>query len=291
MGRCWVPSRGSTVRRSAGFRGSRAGMLGAGLMAVLLLSSLLAPWIAPHAPLDQSFGILQQPSLSHPFGTDELGRDVFSRVLHGLRASLLVAVATAVLAGLVGVFLGLIAGYLGGWVDAVVMRLMDMVLAFPAMLLAVVMVAVMGGGLVPLIIALTVVGVPPYARLTRAAVISIRERGYVTAQRAAGASTPDIMARTVLPNSLGGAAVQFVVAASTAVLTESGLSFLGLGLPPPNPALGAMLAAGNDNLFIAPWYALAIGLVITVVVVALDLLGSGLQRQFGAAARRSAVVA
>lgn len=266
-------------------------MAGAMLLGVLLLASLLAPWIAPHPPLAQSFAQLQPPSVAHWFGTDELGRDVFSRVLHGLRSSMLVAVASGVIAAFFGVVLGLLSGYLGGWLDAVIMRMIDMILTFPAMLLAVVMVAVMGGGLVPLIIALTVVGLPAYARLTRASVISIRERAYVTAQRAAGASTPDIMTRTVLPNSLGGAAVQFVVAASTAVLTESGLSFLGLGLPPPTPALGAMLAAGNTNLFIAPWYAVVIGLTITLLVVALDLVGTGLQRKFGAASRRSAVVA
>jgi peptide/nickel transport system permease protein len=266
-------------------------MFGAILLACLLIASLLAPLLSHYDPLAQDFATLQPPSFEHPFGTDELGRDVLTRVLYGLRASLLVAIVSALLAGVLGVLLGLLGGYLGGWIDAVTMRLMDMILTFPATLLAVVMVAIMGGGVVPLILALTVVGVPPYARLTRASAISIRERAYVDAQRAAGASTADIMARTVMPNSLGGAAVQFVVAASTAVLTESGLSFLGLGLPPPTPALGAMLAAGNDNLFIAPWYPMAIGFTITVLVIALDAVGTGLQRQFGAASRRAAVVA
>lgn len=284
-------ARSGRKRSATGFRASKAGIFGATLLTLLMAASLLAPLILPYNPLAQDFPALMPPSFTHLFGTDELGRDVFTRVIYGLRASMTVALVSATLAGTIGVLLGLLSGYLGGWLDAVVMRLMDIILAFPSTLVAVVLVAVMGGGITPLIAALMVVGIPPFARLTRASVISIRERAYVAAQKAAGASNVDIMIRTVLPNSVGGAAVQFVVAASTAVLTESGLSFLGLGLPPPTPALGEMLAAGNDNLFIAPWYPMAIGFSITVLVMALDALGSGLQQQFGAATRRTAVVA
>lgn len=273
-----------------GFRSSRAGAIGAALLALLALGAAAAPLIAPDDPLAQSFTALQGPSASHWFGTDELGRDIVSRVLYGLRSSMVVALITACLAGAVGIALGLLSGYVGGWLDAIMMRVIDVVLAFPAILLALVMVAIMGGGPVPLVLALAVVGIPPFARLTRASVISIREREYVTAQRVAGAAPPDIMVRTVLPNAIGSAAVQFVVAASTAVLTEAGLSFLGLGLPPPSPALGAMLFAGNENLFIMPWYSITVGASITVLIAALDGFGRGLQRQFGAPARRTQAV-
>lgn len=277
-------------RRLAAFRSSRAGMAGLVLLAILVLLAAFAPLVAPYSPLAQSFSPLLAPSGEHWFGTDELGRDVFSRVLFALRLSLAIAAATATLAGIVGVGLGLVSGYLGGLVDAIIMRFVDVVLAFPATLLAVVLVAILGGGAVPLVVAIAIVGVPPFARLTRASVLSIREREYVTAQRAAGAGGGDIMVRTVLPNAIGSAAVQFVVTASVAVLTESGLSFLGLGLAPPAPALGSMLFAGNENLFFAPWYSITVGITIAVLVATFDAFGTGLQRQFGAPVRRGAVV-
>lgn len=278
-------------KRMAGYRSSRAGMVGLVALAVLSLAAGFAPLVAPHDPLAQDFPALVAPSTEHLFGTDELGRDVLSRVVFGLRLSLLTALGAGSVAALVGVPLGLLAGFVRGRTDSVIMRVVDVVLAFPATLLAVVLVAVLGGGVLPLIVAIALVGVPPFARLTRASVISIREREYVTAQRAAGAAAPDIMFRTVLPNAVGSAAVQFVVTASTAVLTESGLSFLGLGISPPAPALGSMLFAGNDNLFLAPWYSVAVGISITVIVATFDAIGNGLQRQFGAPLRRGAVVA
>lgn len=277
--------------RLAGFRSSRAGKIGLVALTLLALVGGFAPVIAPYEPLAQQFATLLPPSSTNLFGTDELGRDVFSRVLLGLRLSLLTALATAVLAGFVGVAMGLIAGFTGGRTDAVLMRIVDVVLAFPATLLAVVLVAVLGGGVLPLIVAIALVGVPPFARLTRASVMSIREREYVTAQRAAGASAPDIMLRTILPNAVGSAAVQLVITGATAVLVESGLSFLGLGLAPPAPALGSMLFAGNANLYFAPWYSVTVGLSIVVMVASFDAFGVGLQRQFGAPVRRGAVVA
>jgi len=155
----------------------------------------------------------------------------------------------------------------------------------------VVLVAVMGGGVLPLIVAISFVGIPPFARLTRASAMSVREREYVDAQRAAGAPSFDIMIRTVLPNSVGSAGVQFVVTAAIAVLTESGLSFLGLGAPAPAPALGSMLFQGNLNLFYAPWYSVMVGLSIVIVVASLDALGSYLQIKLGASQPRGAVVA
>lgn len=259
-------------------------------MVVLILVAVAAPIVAPYGPLSQDLPSLLAPSLSHPFGTDELGRDVLSRVIYGLRLTLLTALGSASIAGLIGIPLGLVAGYVGGVVDAILMRIIDVILAFPATLLAVVLVAVMGGGLLPMIVAISLVGIPPFARLTRASALSVREREYVAAQRAAGAPSADIMVRTVLPNSVGSAGAQFIVTASIAVLTESGLSFLGLGAPPPAPALGSMLFQGNLNLFIAPWYSITVGLSIVAVVASLDALGNSLHRRFGAPQRNNAVV-
>ena len=281
-------SQSPTLKR---FRSSAAGRVGAVALAVLVLVAVFAPLIAPYNPLAQVTISFLPPSADHLLGTDELGRDIASRIIFGLRLSMFTAVATASLAAVIGISIGLVSGYFGGWLDALMMRIIDVILSVPAILLAIVLVGIMGGGLFPMIIAIAIVAVPAYTRLTRASVLTIREREFVLAQRAAGASTPDLMLRTVLPNVLGPAAVQFIITAAIAVLTESGLSFLGLGAPPPSPSLGAMLAAGNDNLFIAPYYAVVVGLAIGVLVAAIDAFGAGLQRVFGEASARGGVAA
>lgn len=280
--------RNGTWRRLAS---SRVGLIGAVMLVVLTLMAILAPWIAPYDPLAQVSMSFEPISAKHMLGSDELGRDIFSRILFGFRLSLLTAFSTSILAAVLGVGVGLVAGYFGGWLDGLVMRLMDVVLSVPAILLAIVLVAVMGGGLVPLIIAIAIVAVPTFARLTRASVLTIKEREFVAAQRAAGASTPDIVLRTVLPNVLTPAVVQLVITASTAVLTESGLNFLGLGVAPPNPSLGSMLAAGNENLFVSPIYPVIVGFAIAILVAAFDAFGVGLQRAYGTSAGRGGVVA
>lgn len=278
-------------RRLGRIAESRAGLAGAALLALLTLAAVFAPWIAPYDPLAQVSFSFDPISSKHLLGSDELGRDILSRILFGFRLSLFTAFATAILAALVGVAIGLFAGYFGGWFDAVAMRIMDVVLSVPAILLAIVLVAIMGGGLVPLVVAIAIVGVPAFARLTRASVLSIKEREFVAAQRAAGASTLDIVTRTVLPNVLGPAVVQLVITASTAVLTESGLNFLGLGAAPPAPSLGSMLAAGNENLFVSPLYPVIVGFAIAILVAAFDAFGAGLQRAYGLSAGRGGVVA
>lgn len=270
-------------------RKARAGLLRAGPVAItggtvlliLILVAVFAPLMAPYNPLAQIAMPFEPLSAAHPLGTDELGRDLLSRLIYALRLTLLVAVSTSVLAGVVGVGVGLVAGFFEGWTDALLMRIMDVVLSVPAILLAIVLIAVMGGGLVPLIVAIAVVAIPAFARLTRATVLSVKSREFVTAQRAAGASTGSILLRTVLPNAIGPAIVQLIVTASISVLTESGLSFLGLGAAPPAPSLGGMLAAGNENLFISPLYPVIVGFAIAMIVASFDALGSGLQRMYG----------
>ncbi len=290
-----APKEPATGRRRAGtwrrLASSRVGLVGAVMLAVLTLMAVLAPWLAPYDPLAQVSMSFEPISAKHILGSDELGRDIFSRILFGFRLSLLTAFSTSILAAMLGVGIGLVAGFFGGWLDGLVMRLMDVVLSVPAILLAIVLVAVMGGGLVPLIIAIAIVAVPTFARLTRASVLTIKEREFVAAQRAAGASTPDIVLRTVLPNVLGPTVVQLVITASTAVLTESGLNFLGLGVAPPNPSLGSMLAAGNENLFVSPVYPVIVGFAIALLVAAFDAFGVGLQRAYGTSAGRGGVLA
>lgn len=272
-------------------RSNRVPLVGGGVLLMLAIISLAAPLLPFPDPLQQGGGPFAPPSFVHFLGTDELGRDLWSRIMHGYRVTLLAALTASIGASALGVLLGLISGYFGGWVDAAIMRLLDVLLSIPAMLLAIVFVAILGGGMVPLVIAIMLIALPPFARLTRGSVLSVKEREYVTAQRAAGASTTDIMFRTILPNVAGPAGVQLVITASIAVLTESGLSFLGLGVPPPQPTLGGMLAAANTYLYQAPQYSLTLGLAISVLVASFDAVGSGLQRRLGVASGRGGMVA
>lgn len=275
----------------AGLTATWPGLIGTIGLVVLGLLAAAAPWVAPFDPLAQIGLPFDDPSRTHWLGTDELGRDVASRIIHGLRLSLFCALGAASLAGIFGTLIGLVAGYVGGVVDAAAMRAMDVILSVPAILLAIVLVAILGGGIVPLVLAIAVVGVPPFARLTRASVLTVKERQFVEAQRVAGASTPDIVARTILPNVIGPAITQFVIMSSTAILTESGLSFLGLGAAPPHPSLGSMLAAGNENLFVAPLYPVIVGCAIGLLVATFDAFGTGLRRVHGGAHLRGGVVA
>jgi peptide/nickel transport system permease protein len=270
----------AAVRRFARSRSALAGAAGLGL---LVLMAVFAPWVAPFDPNEQSPEALLGPSGSHLLGTDELGRDIASRVIYGARASLLVGFGAAALGALVGVPLGLVAGYLGRWADAVAMRLIDLLLAVPGILLALVIIALLGPGRLNLILAIGIGSVPEFGRLTRAATLTIREQDFVVASRGMGASTPDTMFRTVLPNILGPILVQLVVTASLAVVVEAGLSLLGLGTAPPAPSWGAMLQEARSYLYQSPWYGVFPGLCLAFTVFCLDRVGRGLQLAVGAA--------
>ncbi|WP_049575198.1 ABC transporter permease [Streptomyces sp. SBT349] len=263
------------------YAGSRSAVIGAAGLLLLVVVAALAPWVAPFHPDAQGADNLLGPSLSHPLGTDELGRDIASRVLYGARGSLLVGVGAAALGALIGVPLGLLAGYLGRWVDAVAMRLVDLLLAVPGVLLALVVVALLGPGRTNLILAIGIGAVPEFARLTRAATLEIRERDFVVAARGMGAPAPDVMVRTVLPNVLNPVLIQLVVTASLAVVTEAGLSLLGLGNPPPAASWGGMLQAARAYLYQSPWYGVFPGLCLVFTVFCLDRVGSGLRRALG----------
>jgi peptide/nickel transport system permease protein len=259
-------------------RKQRLALIGGSVLLLLVLVALLAPLLAPHDPLAQDlYNRLQPPSLEHPMGTDDFGRDILSRIIFGARISLRIGLVAITAALAVGTVLGLWAGYWGGAIDTVIMRLMDLLLAFPSILLAIAVVAVTGPGIDNAIMAVSVVLIPQFARLVRSSVLSVREMAYVEAARALGAGQARILFVSVLPNCMAPIIVQTTLSLGTAILDAAGLSFLGLGAQPPMPEWGAMLAEGRELLLEAPWVMTFPGLAIFAVVLALNLFGDGLR--------------
>ncbi|HET9519831.1 MAG TPA: ABC transporter permease [Candidatus Limnocylindrales bacterium] len=271
------PSAGRRFVRRAGGWEALAGLV---IVVSLLLMALLAPVIAPYDPeAISSDRILAAPDLAHPFGSDSLGRDVLSRVMFAFRVSLLVAIGSVAVAFAVGAPIGLVAGFRGGWVDGLLMRPLDLLLALPALLLAVAMIAILGPGALIALLAIAIIYLPIIARVVRSAVLVVREQPYVDGARARGASELSIMIRHVLPNSLGPALVQGTVLMGFAIQIEAALSFLGLGAQPPTPSLGIMLSDGRDVLTLAPWVEIFPGLALALVVLGFNLVGDGLRRR------------
>lgn len=271
------PGWGGAWRRRA--RRAWPATLALGVLLLFGLAALAPALLGANDPLATNpRDAFAMPSWRFPFGSDELGRDLFSRTVIAGRVSLGTALVVVVGSAVVGVPIGLVAGYAGGGVDAVLMRLVDVLLAFPAILLAMGLIAILGQGLLNAAIAVVVVSVPGFARLTRASVLAQKEREYVLAARAMGAGHGRIMARTVLPNCLGPLIVQAAFVATWAVLLEAGLSFLGLGVKPPTPSWGQMLSEAKNHLYRAWWYGFFPGLALTLVVLALNALGDAAQR-------------
>ncbi|HYI10234.1 MAG TPA: nickel transporter permease [Thermoanaerobaculia bacterium] len=251
----------------------------AGLLLTLLLviGALAAPLLAPHDPNEQDTARrLEEPSNAHPLGLDDLGRDVLSRIVYGARVSLRVGFSVVVLASLIGVTLGAISGYFGGIVDTLVMRLCDILLAFPGILLAIALVAVLGPSLNNVILALATIGWVGYARLVRGQVLKVREMEYVVAAKALGAKSPRVILRHVLPNVINPVIVMATLGLAGAILAEASLSFLGLGVQPPTPSWGAMLTSGRRYLGLANHLAIFPGAAIMLAVMGLNFLGDGL---------------
>jgi ABC-type dipeptide/oligopeptide/nickel transport system permease subunit len=251
-----------------------------GLMILLLLAAmaLFAPLLAPHDPLEMfTKDRLQPPSATYFLGTDEFGRDILSRIMYGGRGAFTVGLVSIGVATLVGVAVGLVAGYASGTFDSVSMRFFDALLAFPAILLAIVILAVLGPGALNAILAIAIVNIPAFARLTRANVLVEKNRDYVDAARAVGLKPARLIFRTIFPNTMSTILVQITVSMAAAVLLESALSFLGLGMRPPAPSWGAMLSTGRGFMARAPWYAIFPGLAITLLVMGFYLLGDGLR--------------
>ncbi len=263
------------VKRFSRNRLAVAGLL---LIAVLTLMAVFSPLIAPYDPIKQDYGALSQaPSIAHPFGTDNLGRDVLSRTIYGARVSLSAGVIAVGLATLAGLVLGLLAGFFGGWLDELIMRVVDAMLAFPFLVLAITLAAVLGPNLQNAMLAIAVVSAPVFARLARGQVLSERERDYVQAAQALGSSDARIVFRHLLPNIAGPIIIQASLSIAGAILAESSLSFLGLGVQPPTPSWGEMLNTARGYLRDAPWTAIAPGSLIFVSVLAFNLLGDGLR--------------
>jgi len=254
------------------------GRIGCVFVGLLVIGAILAPLIAPFGPLDQARGLeLQGFSLAHPFGTDEFGRDIFSRVLYGARLSIAISLIAVLSGAAIGAALGIVAGYLGGAVDSVVARLLDVLLAFPAILLGIGVAAVFGTGVRGIVVAIGIASVPDFARIARAAAISEREHDYVAAAHAIGASPGRIMRRHVLPNVVPPLLIQLSVALSFAVLLEAGLSFLGLGIQPPQPSWGSMLQVARTYLYQVPSYTVVVGLALSMLLIGFNFIADALR--------------
>lgn len=274
------------------FRGRRSGMIGLGIVVFLILVAIFAPLLAPYGPTEILIGKEEvsrygppcihllgcdQASPQHILGLDGNVRDEFSRVIYGSRVSLTLGFFTVTLALVVGASIGAVAGYLGGWFDNIAMRFMDVILGFPSLLLAIAIVAVLGPGLRNALIAIAIVTIPQYARVTRAQVLGLKEADYVSASRALGASPMHILLRRVLPNALTPLVVLATLGVATAILEAAGLSFLGLGAQPPTAEWGSMLASERNQVFTAPHLVFFPGLAIMLTVLGFNLMGDGLR--------------
>jgi peptide/nickel transport system permease protein len=256
----------------------RAGMVGLVITVMLVLVAIFAPLLAPYDELAMhAEDRFHPPSPTYYFGTDEFGRDIFSRIVIGSRVSLSVGLISIAIATVIGVAIGLAAGYEAGWFDTLTMRFFDALLAFPAILLAIVILAVLGPGATTAMLAVAIVNIPAFARLTRANVLVEKEKDYVLASRALGSRPGRILFRSILPNVMATLLVQITVSIAGAILLEAALSFLGLGTPLPAPSWGSMLSIGRGYLSQAPWYGIFPGLAITLLVMGLYLLGDGLR--------------
>ncbi len=276
------------------FRENRGAVIGLWVFLTLVVLAVLAPLIAPHGPTIQNRDALLLPPFwqeggrsAYLLGTDAIGRDILTRLLYGARFSLFIGVVVVAIALVGGVVLGLLAGFFGGWVDTVIMRVMDVILAFPSLLLALVLVAVLGPGLLNAMIAIALVLQPHFARLTRAAVMAEKNREYVMAARVAGAGRMRLMFRTILPNCLAPLIVQGTLSFSNAILDAAALGFLGMGAQPPTPEWGTMLAEAREFILSAWWVVTFPGLAILITVLAINLMGDGLRDALDPKLKRS----
>jgi dipeptide transport system permease protein len=276
------------------FLGNRGAVIGLAVFALTVLVAVLAPLIAPHDPAMQFRDALLVPPAwteggraEFLLGTDALGRDILSRLIYGARFSLLIGLVVVTLALVSGILVGLVAGYFGGWVDALIMRVMDIILAFPSLLLALVLVAILGPGLFNAMLAIALVLQPHFARLTRGAVMAEQNREYVTSAKVAGAGHLRLMLVTILPNCLGPLIVQATLSFSNAILEAAALGFLGMGAQPPTPEWGTMLAEAREFITSAWWVVTMPGLAILITVLAINLIGDGLRDTLDPKLKRS----
>ncbi|SDP85549.1 peptide/nickel transport system permease protein [Litchfieldia salsa] len=257
---------------------NKAALAGAIIVSVFVLLALLAPAIAPYNPNTIDIANkLQTPSAEHWFGTDDKGRDILSRLLHGSRISLTVGVLSTLLGAAVGIVLGIVAGYYGRWIDSLIMRICDILLAFPGILLALAIVSILGASTTNVIIAIAFFAVPTFARIVRGSTLTVKKLEYIDAIRAMGATDFRIIFKHILPNIVSPIIVQSTLYIASAIITAAALSFLGMGTQPPDPEWGTMLSEGRSYIRQAPYITLFPGLVILVVVIGFNLFGDGLR--------------
>jgi len=260
------------------FRKNKLGMAGLVMICIIVTIAVLAPVIAPYSPIEQHLeDRLQPPSSKYLFGTDELGRDIFSRVLYGSRIALSVGVLVALISAAIGVSLGLVSGYYGGIVDEVIMRIVDIVWSFPSLILALAIVSILGPGLINAMIAIALTMWASYARIVRGETLSVKEEPYIEAARAIGESDIRILFSYILPNVMSSILVLITYNIPSAIIIASSLSFLGLGAQPPTPDWGLMLSTARTYLTIAPWYSIFPGIAIMFTVLAFNFIGDGLR--------------
>ena len=276
------------------FRENRGAVFGLWIFGLFVIVALLADWIAPYDPTVQYREHLLQPpfwqeggSLAFPLGTDAVGRDMLSRLLYGARFSFYVGIVVVTVAAAGGIVVGLLSGFAPKWLDTILMRVMDIILAFPSLLLALVLVAILGPSLTNAMIAIAIVLQPHYVRLTRSSVLAERSKDYVTAAKVTGAKLPRLMFITVLPNCLSPIIVQAALSFSTAILDAAALGFLGMGAQPPTPEWGTMLAEAREFILRAWWVVTLPGLAILITVLAINLMGDGLRDALDPKLRRS----
>jgi len=276
-----LPVRGLRLVARAPILANPLNLVALALIAVLAACALLAPFLAPYDPLAQDLAVrLKPPSPEHWLGTDSLGRDIASRILYGARISLVIGVVVVASAGVFGTFVGLVAGYAGGLVDEALMRLTEVFLAFPALILAMAIAGALGPSLTNAIIAIAAVTWAVYARLTRGQILSLRRREFVEAARAMGASRTRIILRHLLPNALAPLMVQASFDMGSSIIAAAGLSFIGFGAQPPTPEWGVMISEGRNFINTQPWLSLFPGLAILLAVGSFNLLGDGLRDAF-----------
>jgi dipeptide transport system permease protein len=266
------------------FRENRGAVIGLAVVCAVVFIALFANFLAPYSPIEQYRGFTRLPPIwvqggnwAYPLGTDPLGRDMLSRILYGSRISLFIGLSVMFVSAVLGVLLGLLSAFWGGIVDVIIIRVMDLILAIPSLVLAILIIAVIGPNLTNTIVAVTVVGLPFYVRLVRASAISELTKDYVTAAKVAGVGPLRLMLSTVLPNCLAPLIVQAALGISDAILAAAGLGFLGLGAQPPTPEWGSMLADSRDLITSNPWVMAMPGIAILITVLAINLMGDGLR--------------
>jgi peptide/nickel transport system permease protein len=260
------------------FRTNRLAAFGLALLGLIVALAILAPVVASHHPAEQDvMHKLEGPSAAHLFGTDEFGRDIWARTVYGARTSLLIGIASTAIAILIGSLIGIVAGWYGGRLDAFAMQVMDVLLAFPSLILGMIVVAMLGPSLANIILAIALTSVPAFARIARAPTIALKGRDFIEACRSFGFSTPRILVRHVLPNIFAEILVMGSLWLANAIRTEASLAFIGLGLRPPTPTWGGMIREGFDNILDNPWLAVVPGTAVLIVIFALNLIGDGLR--------------